>query len=147
MLHPRLGGEEPLVAEWLGGVEVIGHGDARHGGLTAQLFDPDRPRRDSGSVEAGRIEPLEQRQTLSTALDHRCHPLDARAPAADGDVGDRVEAAALLDRIPHEIVTEHPPACRCTGRRSSDRILDNGHGSIMTWGCHRVRWTAACQEI
>ena len=131
-----------LVAERLGGVEMIGDGDARSGGLTAQLFDSGRPRRDGGGVEAGRVEPLEQRQTLSAVLDHRCHPLDSRLPAvADGDVGDRVEAAVLLGRIPHETVAEHLPARRRAGRPGIDRILDNGHGSIMTWGCHRVRRT------
>ncbi len=71
VLHPRLGGEEPLVAERLGGVEMIGDGDACSGGLAAQLFDPGRPRRDGGGVEARRVEPLEQRQALSAVLDHR----------------------------------------------------------------------------
>jgi hypothetical protein len=75
VLHPRLGGEEPLVAERQGGVEVIGHRDARCGDLSAELFDADRPRLGGGSVELGGVDRLEHRQTLRAVLDDGCHPL------------------------------------------------------------------------
>ncbi len=140
VFHPVLGGEEPEITKRLRDIEMIGHRDASGVGLAAELLDPFRPRHGGGLVEVGGIERFEHRQPLRAVLDRRSNPLRTHhtSVGADGDVDDRIKAA-VIDQ-PDTSGTRHRTETRQAARRrlAHLRILDNGHGSIMTRGCHVV---------
>ncbi len=113
MLHPRLRGEEPKILERLRSIEMLGHRNARCGGLAAQLLDTLRPRHRRGGIEPGRINTLQQRQPLRTMLHHRRNPLRAGCrDITDRDIGHRIKPTGVIGWIPREIVTEHPASRR-----------------------------------
>ena len=108
VFHPVLGGEEPEITKRLRDIEMIGHGDGGGVGLTAELFDPCGPRHGGRLVEVGGIERFEHRQPLCAVLDRRGNPLRTHhtSVGADGDVGDRIEGALIVGRIPVEPVAQ-----------------------------------------